>query len=29
MGREDQGVAKSKHRYQVIPRTLCFITLWG
>ena len=26
MGREDQGVAKSKHRYQVIPRTLCFIT---
>jgi len=26
MSREDQGVAKSKHRYQVIPRTLCFIT---
>jgi 8-oxo-dGTP diphosphatase len=26
MGREDQGVAKSKHRYQVISRTLCFIT---
>ena len=26
MGREDQGVAMSRHRYQVIPRTLCFIT---
>ena len=26
MGRDDQGVAKSKLRYQVIPRTLCFIT---
>lgn len=26
MGREDQGVAISRHRYQVIPRTLCFIT---
>ncbi len=26
MGREDQGVAVSHHRYQVIPRTLCFIT---
>jgi 8-oxo-dGTP diphosphatase len=26
MGREDQGVEKSKHRYQVVPRTLCFIT---
>jgi len=26
MGREDQGVAKSKNRYQMIPRTLCFIT---
>jgi 8-oxo-dGTP diphosphatase len=26
MGREDQGVEKSKYRYQVIPRTLCFIT---
>jgi 8-oxo-dGTP diphosphatase len=26
MGREDQGVAVSRHRYQVIPRTLCFIT---
>ena len=26
MGREEQGVAKSRHRYQVIPRTLCFIT---
>lgn len=25
MGREDQGVAKSRARYQVIPRTLCFI----
>ena len=29
MGREDQGVAKSKNRYQVIPRTLCFITHGG
>ena len=26
MGREDQGIANSKHRYQVIPRSLCFIT---
>lgn len=26
MGREDQGVAVSRQRYQVIPRTLCFIT---
>jgi 8-oxo-dGTP diphosphatase len=26
MGREDQGVAASQNRYQVIPRTLCFIT---
>jgi 8-oxo-dGTP diphosphatase len=25
MGREDQGVAVSRHRYQVIPRTLCFV----
>lgn len=26
MGREDQGVASSSGRYQVIPRTLCFVT---
>ncbi len=26
MGREDQGVAVSRRRYQVIPRTLCFVT---
>jgi 8-oxo-dGTP diphosphatase len=26
MGREDQGVAVSRHRYHVIPRTLCFVT---
>jgi 8-oxo-dGTP diphosphatase len=26
MGREDQGVSKSRHRYQVIPRVLCFVT---
>jgi 8-oxo-dGTP diphosphatase len=26
MGREDQGVARSRERYGVIPRTLCFIT---
>ena len=26
MGREDQGVARSGDRYQVIPRCLCFIT---
>ncbi len=25
MGREGQGVAVSRHRYQVIPRTLCFV----
>lgn len=25
MGREDQGVQKSIHRYQVIPRVLCFV----
>ncbi len=25
MGREDQGVAVSRQRYQVIPRTLCFV----
>lgn len=28
MGREDQGAAQGRDRYQVIPRTLCFIT-WG
>lgn len=26
MGHTDQGVAQSRHRYQVIPRTLCFVT---
>jgi 8-oxo-dGTP diphosphatase len=26
MGRDDQGIARSHSRYQVIPRTLCFIT---
>jgi len=26
MGREDQGVSKSRHRYQVIPRVPCFVT---
>jgi 8-oxo-dGTP diphosphatase len=26
MGRADQGVARSGDRYQVIPRSLCFIT---
>lgn len=26
MGREDQGVHRSRWRYQVIPRVLCFIT---
>jgi 8-oxo-dGTP diphosphatase len=26
MGREDQGVATGRNRYQVIPRTLCFVT---
>jgi 8-oxo-dGTP diphosphatase len=25
MGREDQGVAVSRHRHQVIPRVLCFV----
>ncbi len=25
MGREDQGVAASRARYQVVPRTLCFV----
>ncbi len=25
MGREEQGVAASRHRYQVVPRTLCFV----
>jgi 8-oxo-dGTP diphosphatase len=25
MGREDQGVAASRHRYHVVPRTLCFV----
>jgi 8-oxo-dGTP diphosphatase len=26
MGRRDQGVAQSRGRYHVVPRTLCFIT---
>jgi len=26
MGRADQGAAQSQGRYQVIPRSLCFIT---
>ena len=26
MGHEAQGVARSGQRYQVIPRTLCFVT---
>jgi len=26
MGHEAQGAARSRHRYQVIPRTLCFVT---
>jgi 8-oxo-dGTP diphosphatase len=26
MGHEAQGVARSRHRYQVIPRTLSFVT---
>lgn len=26
MGKADQGVAASRERYQMIPRTLCFIT---
>lgn len=26
MGRDDQGLAQSQSRYQVVPRTLCFIT---
>lgn len=25
MGREDQGVTASRARYQVVPRTLCFV----
>ena len=25
MGREDQGIQKSMHRYQAIPRVLCFV----
>jgi 8-oxo-dGTP diphosphatase len=25
MGREDQGIAASRERYQVVPRTLCFV----
>ena len=25
MGREDQGVAASRQRYHVVPRTLCFV----
>ncbi len=25
MGRQDQGIAQSRGRYQVVPRTLCFI----
>jgi len=25
MGREEQGIAASRHRYQVVPRTLCFV----
>jgi len=29
MGREDQGVNVSRQRYQVIPRTLCFVTHGG
>ena len=29
MGRADQGVAQSRQRYQVIPRTLCFVTHGG
>jgi len=26
MGKADQGVAQSRNRYHVIPRTLCFVT---
>lgn len=26
MGKADQGVAQSRNRYQVVPRTLCFVT---
>lgn len=26
MGQKDQGLAKSRHRYHIIPRTLAFIT---
>lgn len=26
MGRDDQGIAVSRYRYHVVPRTLCFIT---
>ena len=26
MPRADQGVAASRGRYQVVPRTLCFVT---
>ncbi len=26
MGKQDQGVERSRHRYHVVPRTLCFIT---
>ncbi len=26
MGKQDQGVAQSRGRYHVVPRTLCFIT---
>ncbi|GAB4569504.1 MAG: hypothetical protein Kow0047_22770 [Anaerolineae bacterium] len=29
MGRTDQGVEASRHRYHAIPRTLCFITHGG
>ena len=25
MGRAEQGIAQSRHRYQVIPRVLCFV----
>ena len=25
MGQDEQGVAASRHRYQVVPRTLCFV----
>ncbi|MBP8252642.1 MAG: hypothetical protein KAX40_09770, partial [Herpetosiphon sp.] len=26
MGRDDQGINNSMHRWQVIPRVLCFVT---